>query len=213
MRQMIRVAGLVLGTCCIGAALSLIDTKQADAAAAAAVQVVNTVANPVPVTGTVSALISGDVGLAPGATVKVSTTANEPLMVQVVDSLKQRVQGNANCSFTAGSCTVNFVTVPPDKRLVITHVSGSIFATTLQNVSTAQIVQGLAGSTAYAYPVEYLAPHLIGNPNGAKVLAYNHETLVTFGPNEIGQLQVYTDHSSAGGYATVMYSGYLEPAF
>jgi hypothetical protein len=162
--------------------------------------------------GTVNALVSGDVGLTPGATVNVATNPSAPLIVQDTDSLKQKVQGNGSCNFTTGFCTVNFATAPPDKRLVITHLSGRIFATSVQNVSTAQIVQGIPGSTAYSEPIEYLAPTLIGNPNGAKMLAFNHETFVTYGPGQIVQLQVYTDNIGAGGFAQVMYSGYLEPA-
>jgi len=213
MRRIIRVAGLVAGVVVLGAAFSLIGTKPATAAAAAAVQVVNTPANPVPVAGTVNAVVSGDVGLAPGATVKVSNTGGAPLIVQdSAGSLRQQVQGNSFCSFVSGSCTVNFVSVPANKRLVITHLSGEIFETPEQDLSIAQIVQGFAGTTQFSYPVEYLAPTLGGSPNGGKLLQFNHETLVVFGPGQIVQLQVYTDYSGVGGYTSIKYAGYLEPA-
>jgi hypothetical protein len=209
MKRALHVTVFAVGALLLGAAFSLIGTKPVAAAVAAAVQVVNTAANPVPVTGSVNAAVSGNVDLAPGATVKVANTT-EPLVVQTTDS-KELVQGNGFCSFTTGFCTVNFVTVPAGKRLVITHLSGTVFETPDQDLSIAQIVQGFQGTTGFSYPIEYLHPTLSGSPNGGKLLSYSDQTEVIYGPGQIVQLQVYTDYSGAGGYAQVFYSGYLEP--
>jgi hypothetical protein len=213
---MIQAAGLVLGISIVATAVSLIGTKPATAAAAAAVQVVNTSANPVPVTGTVNAAISGNVGLTSGATVKVSNTPNDPVLVEdASSSQRQFVQGNTFCNWTASSpfCTNQFFTVPADKRLVLTHVSG--FAGTL-NATLVQgfIAQGLAGvNLFYEEPIAYLAPTRVDRDfNGNNSYAFNHQALVTFGPNQIVQLWVTASPGVDGATFRLQYFGYLEPA-
>jgi hypothetical protein len=205
-----QVTAVVMAIVILGMAFSLIGTKRTDAAAAAAVQVVNTAANPVPVTGAVTATVNGQLTLEPGASVTVANGQAQPVIVR---SAGEPVQGNADCSFTSGSCEVDFVTVPAGKRLVITHVSGSIFLPSPKELQIAQIVHSAGGvGAAWSSPVEYLAPTLIGTPNTSKMLAFNHQTLIRFEPAETAKLMVYSSNIAPGGFAAIFYSGYLEPA-
>jgi len=89
-----------------------------------AVDVVNTPANPVPVTGSVT----GTVELAPDASVLIDNTVADPVRVRSVNDAIQPVQASASCSANPGvlGCApADFYTVPAGKRLVIEYVSMS----------------------------------------------------------------------------------------
>jgi hypothetical protein len=216
MKRIVNLSAVIVGLSVVAASLSFTAPKIA-AAVAAAVQVVNTPTNPVPitgavnaaVTGNVNAAVNGNVGLVPGTTVNVGNTASNPVLVRDVDSAVQTVFGNSSCNFdNFGRCIVDLYTVPANQRLVIEHLSGDFFIADGQSLSKAEVVHGLAGGS-YTTPIEHLVPHLIGNPSGGQLFAANHQTRLYFGPSQTVRLQVYKNFSSPVGYSTVSFSGYF----
>jgi hypothetical protein len=210
MTRMIQGAGLVLGTSIIAIALSPIGTKTAAAAVAAAVQVVNTSANPVPVTG--------NVGLTSGASVKVLNGPNALLIQDARASQREYVQGNGSCNWPTSPvsfpfCSASFYIVPADKRLVLTHMSGHA-STGTGTLAYAQIAQLGAGTDlAFDLPNEFLAASPIDRDfNGNHFYAFNHEVVVVFGPNQTAAVLMTASAPSPGSVFRFMYSGYLEPA-
>jgi hypothetical protein len=110
-------------------------------------------------------------------------------------------------------CSTSFYTVPADKRLVLTHISG--FASTgTGTLAYAHIAQLGAGSTlAFDLPNEFLAPALIDRDfNGNHSYAFNHEAVVVFDPNQVAAVLMTASAPSPGSTFRFMYSGYLEPA-
>jgi hypothetical protein len=82
---------------------------------------------PVPVSITGSSTISGTVGLAPGASVRIDNTVTDPIRVSNVNDAIQPFQTSNICFGPAGSdgCTVTIFTVPAGKRAVLEYFSGS----------------------------------------------------------------------------------------
>jgi hypothetical protein len=224
MKRIVNLTAVIVGLCIAAASLSFTAPKVV-AAVAAAVQVVNTPSNPVPitgavnatvtgsvdaaVTGNVNAAVTGSVGLVPGTTVNVGNAAGNPVLVRDVDRTMEPAFGNNSCSFDSfGRCIVDLYTVPGDKRVVIEHLSGQFFLPAGQSLSGAQVVHGFPGGS-YSAPIEHLVPQLIGNPNGNQLFAANHQTRLYFGPGETIRLQVYKDFGNAVGSSSVSFSGYL----
>jgi len=93
------------------------------------VNVVNTPANPVPVTGTVSVTgavtgtVTGTVGLTAGTSVLVGNTVANPVRVRNVNDAIQPVQAQASCLVGSLGCLPTIYTVPAGKRLVIEYAS------------------------------------------------------------------------------------------
>jgi hypothetical protein len=93
------------------------------------VNVVNTPANPVPVTGSVSVTggitgtVTGTVGLTPGTSVLIDNTVGDPVRVRNVNDAIQPVQAQASCLVNALGCLPTIYTVPAGKRLVIEYAS------------------------------------------------------------------------------------------
>lgn len=93
------------------------------------VNVVNTPANPVPVTGSVSVTgavtgtVTGTVGLTPGTSVLVGNPVTNPVRVRNVNDAIQPVQAQASCLITTLGCLPTIYTVPAGKRLVIEYAS------------------------------------------------------------------------------------------
>jgi hypothetical protein len=82
---------------------------------------------PVPVSITGSSTISGTVGLASGASVRVNNTVTDPVRVSNVNDAIQPFQASNFCSGTAGTggCAVTIFTVPAGKRAVVEYYNGS----------------------------------------------------------------------------------------
>lgn len=87
------------------------------------VNVVNTPANPVPVTGSVT----GTVGLAPGSSVSIANTPTvilgSPLPLPTTASIKQPIQVNGGGSITGLGLNFTLYVVPVGKRLIVEHFS------------------------------------------------------------------------------------------
>ena len=81
---------------------------------------------PVPVSITGSSTISGTVGLAPGASVRIDHTVTNPVPVSKVNDAIQPFQPSNICFGPAGSggCTVTIFTVPAGKRAVVEYFNG-----------------------------------------------------------------------------------------
>lgn len=93
------------------------------------VNVVNTPANPVPVTGTVTVngsvtgSVTGTVGLTPGTSVMIDSTVGDPVRVRNVNDAIQPAQASTSCLATTIGCLPTIYTVPAGKRLVIEYAS------------------------------------------------------------------------------------------
>src|SRR5258705_5523548 len=91
------------------------------------VNVVNTRAHPLPVTGSVavtgavSGTVTGTVGLTPGTSVQIGNTVDIPVRVRNVNDAIQSVQATASCLTSALGCLPTIYTVPAGKRLVIEY--------------------------------------------------------------------------------------------
>jgi len=78
---------------------------------------------PLPVTGSVNSTVTGTVGLASGASVRVNNTVTDPVRVRNVNDAIQPFQANASCNGTGG-CDATIFNVPAGKRAVIEYFSG-----------------------------------------------------------------------------------------
>jgi hypothetical protein len=93
------------------------------------VNVVNTSAHPVPVTGTVTVngsvtgSVTGTVGLAPGTSVMIDSTVGDPVRVRNVNDAIQPVQVSTTCLTSTLGCLPTIYNVPVGKRLVIEYAS------------------------------------------------------------------------------------------
>jgi hypothetical protein len=89
-----------------------------------AVNIVNPV--PLPVSGTVTGNVgvTGTVGLASGASVRVNNTVTDPVRVRNVNDAIQPFQATVSCPNTFGACAIGMYVVPMGKRAVIEYVSG-----------------------------------------------------------------------------------------
>ncbi|MCU1382780.1 MAG: hypothetical protein JWL71_1477 [Acidobacteria bacterium] len=124
MKRFVHFAAAALGVSILALSISSIAPKQADAAVATAVQVVNT---PLPVSGTVDANVTGNVA------VTVGNSAANPIPVHVVDGTSDQPYSlNVNINIANGGSggTANGDTngsqsfaVPAGKRLVVETVS------------------------------------------------------------------------------------------
>jgi hypothetical protein len=81
---------------------------------------------PVPVSIAGSSTISGTVGLAPGASVRIDNTVTNPVPVSNVNDAIQPFQPSNICFGPSGSggCTVTIFTVPAGKRAVVEYFNG-----------------------------------------------------------------------------------------
>ena len=88
------------------------------------VNVVNTPANPVPVTGSVTGTVTGTVGLAPGTSILIDNTVGDPVRVRNVNDALQPVQFTGSCRTEAFiNCGPAGFHVPAGKRLIIEYAS------------------------------------------------------------------------------------------
>jgi hypothetical protein len=98
------------------------------------VNVVNTPANPVPVTGSVT----GTVGLAPGSSVSIANTPTvmlgSPIPLPTTASIRQPIQVEGGGSVTGFGLNSTLYVVPAGKRLIVEHFSseaGMVSGTTV----------------------------------------------------------------------------------
>ena len=98
------------------------------------VNVVNTPANPVPVTGSVT----GTVGLAPGSSVSIANTPTvilgSPIPLPTTASIRQPIQVQGGGSVTGIGLNSTLYVVPAGKRLIVEHFSseaGMVSGTTV----------------------------------------------------------------------------------
>src|SRR5215831_19236684 len=114
---------------------------------------------PVPVSLTGSNTISGTVGLAPGASLRINNTVTDPVRVRNVNDAIQPFQAEGFCSAPAGvaGCAATIFTVPAGKRAVVEYYNG--FAN-FANVSAAGQVAlvGLRTTVAGQVGLNYLPP-------------------------------------------------------
>jgi hypothetical protein len=131
------------------------------------VQVINTPANPVPVTGSVTGSVTGTVGLAPGTSVgltpgtsvMIDSTVGDPVRVRNVNDAIQPAQAQIACispSVTIGCGPVTIYTVPAGKRLVIEYASMS--ACMLPGQTATLTVSTEVGSTLVHHLVNVTPP-------------------------------------------------------
>jgi hypothetical protein len=120
------------------------------------VNVVNTPANPVPVTGSVSVTgavtgtVTGTVGLTPGTSVLIDNTVGDPVRVRNVNDAIQPVQASSSCLTTALGCLPTIYTVPAGKRLVIEYASMDLCVLPGQS-ATLSIATTVGGQAAFHY--------------------------------------------------------------
>ena len=129
MKRFAKLLLVTLGFGALGFVVSLVPQKNATGAGAAPVSVVNTSANPVPVTGTVAVSRLPSVTL--GGSVTVGNTSANPVLTQSVGTLA------ANAFFKSGTCTfavgalfcstypAHMLSVPAGQTAVITYASGN----------------------------------------------------------------------------------------
>jgi hypothetical protein len=79
---------------------------------------------PLPVTGSVTSTVTGTVGLASGASVRVNNTVTDPVRVRNVNDAIQPFFATAVCNSFSTSCETNIFSVPAGKRAVIEYFSG-----------------------------------------------------------------------------------------
>ncbi len=215
------VARMLAGLLALGivaGGISIIVPERAAATAAAAVQVVNTAANPVPVTGNVTAALSGPITatvsgpltLASGSTVTVGNSALNPVIVQDAATARQPVFGGNGCFFSGAGCAVDLYTVPAGYRLVVEHVSVNIQLNADQYISNATIGQGIIGpNTPYiGEPLDYFVPQQLA---GTSIYQANFQTLLFYGANQIFRLSLGKTSASGAGAANARFTGYLIP--
>ncbi len=215
------VARMLAGLLALGivaGGVSIIVPERAAATAAAAVQVVNTAANPVPVTGNVTASLSGPVTatvsgpltLASGSTVTVGNSALNPVIVQDAATARQPVFGGNGCFFSGAGCAVDLYTVPAGYRLVVEHVSINIQVPADQFISQALIGAGAVGpNTSFiGDPFDYFVPQQL---SGTTIYQSNFQTLLFFEANQIFRLALGKTSQSGNGSANARFSGYLIP--
>ena len=85
---------------------------------------VNVANTPLPVTGSLA--VQGAVTLAPGTSVNVNSSVQNPVRVRSVNDAIQPVQVSTTCSTSALGCLPNIYTVPVNKRLVIEYASMNV---------------------------------------------------------------------------------------
>ena len=218
MKHVVRMLVALIALGIVATGVSIITPERAAAAAAAAVQVVNTSANPVPVTGNVTASISGPVTatvsgpltLAAGSTVTVGNSSLNPVPVQDVTAARQPVFGGGGCFFSNGSCAVDLYTVPAGYRLVVEHVSVNVQMSADQYVSNAAIGAGaVAPNTVFlGEPFDYF---VLQQLTGTTIYQSNFQTLIFLSANQIFRLQLGKNATGSGGAANARFSGYLIP--
>ena len=136
MKRFARALAAILSIVVLGSFVVLVPQKTAIGAGSAPVTIMNTATNAVPVTGSVSATVSGTVGVnnfPATQNVNITNTA-APLLVKSVDEpgrapYQQTVQiPEANSGCVQGFCdsTFTFPAVPANKRLVIQYVSADL---------------------------------------------------------------------------------------
>ncbi len=120
------------------------------------VNVVNSPANPVPVTGSVSVTgavtgtVTGTVGLAPGASVLIDNTVGDPVRVRNVNDAIQPIQARSSCLVNALGCLPTIYTVPAGKRLVIEYASMNVCVLPGQS-ATLSIATTVGGQSVFHY--------------------------------------------------------------
>jgi hypothetical protein len=117
------------------------------------VKVVNTSAEPVPVTGTVNIGNLGTGGITVGGTVGVENAGTNPLKVRdVSEALRQPYHEDHLFGPVSGvsNVTSTYVTVPTGKVLVIEHVSGYTSYASTNPLPTLQLK--VSGSPFYLLP-------------------------------------------------------------
>ena len=182
------------------------------------VNVVNTPANPVPVTGSVT----GTVGLAPGSSVSIANTPTvilgSPIPLPTTASIRQPIQVQGGGSVTGLGLNSTLYVVPAGKRLIVEHFSseaGMVSGTTVNRYLLGVApVPGNPGTINFAH---FIAP-TFSSPCGSCVSG--QVEVVASQPIrmyvEAGQaLVVAVALSGSGGpsaFAFLSVSGYLVDA-
>ncbi len=157
------------------------------------VNVINTPANAVPVTGSITGSVTGTVGLAPGTKVLIDSTVGNPVRVRNVNDAIQPVQAKASCTSPAGTIgcgPANIYTVPAGKRLVIEYASMAACMLPGQTVQSS-VATNLGG----AYVTHFLnTPQPTAGP-GSSAIGCNvaPSSLTAVGQ----QLRLYADAGTA----------------
>jgi hypothetical protein len=210
MNRLISFAAVVIATAGVAAVLTS-TPKSANAAVAAAVQVVNT---PLPITGNVNAAVTGDVNatvvgpvsLAPGTSVTIGNSAADPVMVQDVGGVKTPWHSFGGAFCNGAGCLADLGTVPSNYRLVVEHISGAIH-TGIGEQLTATVVGHAYLTCCISSNDDYLAPE---GPNEQGFFNVNHQTLMFFNAGDTVRLLV-NKTGSAPGTVNFSVSGYLLP--
>ncbi len=170
----------------------------------APVTVVNSSSNPVPVTGSVTGTVTGNVTVSNSASQPVPVTASgTPYVNTVVDHVNS---STGHCG--SGECNVYFPAVPQGKRLVIKHVSGR-FVDPAKTMFAAQLLVPLIPAGSYSAQVFLPLPQVV--PPNSNLFAY--WSLVSQ-PVEVyveaGQTPVFgAELDSGSGFVTATLTGYL----
>jgi hypothetical protein len=170
----------------IGVIAAIDQASAAGPPAGLDVNVTNTPANPVPVTGSITGSVTGTVGLSPNASVFVNNPATDPVRVRSVNDGIQPVQAHASCTTNALGCLPNIYTVPAGKRLVIEYVSAE--ACLLPGVAA---LFSISTSVGGQYVTHYLPGTPPANSPGSVQFGCNASpsSFVTAG----AQVRIYAD--------------------
>jgi len=113
---------------------------------------------PLPVTGSVTSTVTGTVGLASGASVRVNNTVTDPVRVRNVNDAIQPFQATTGCNSPAVHCTATLFNVPAGKRAVIEYFSGALSVGTGQVAAMALTF----GTPPVSHFVPQTSPELFG---------------------------------------------------
>ena len=167
-----------------------------------AVNIVNPV--PVPVTGSINSTVTGTVGLASGASVRVDNTVTDPVRVRNVNDAIQPFQAQGSCTTSnSGACSATLFTVPTGKRAVIEYFSGSAI------MSAGQVLS--AGLQTIPNGLHHLVPTTPPAPNGTFPIQWGQQVRLYAdgGSNVSGEAVSSGSGGSAGFNSEFIISGYL----
>lgn len=171
------------------------------------VEVTNSAANPVPVTGAVA--VDGPVEVT-GA-VDVNSTDAQPVIVRDVSADSPRIpyQETVTVPWTTAAVTLLFSDVPPGMRLVVEHISASLFMAPSRELGSFGVttqVEGVSATHTIAIPES--APAFAGSTTysgGQSLRLYSDQRL------SVRVAKVPSSTVLAASSASVTVSGYFVP--